>query len=242
MGRGGQVTTFSFFRFAGHRSKIWAFGQMQFAHHSLSEVRGQSFYKLMGSGRERFSPWPDWSVYTLLQVWQSEEAARQFFRSDRKWHQYKKNSSECWVLFLENKAVKGSWDSKVPFEPLPTTTDDLPYSLVLTRATIRLSQIRRFWRYVPDSQTDLYNQPGLIYTKGVGEWPLRNMATVSIWSDESGIRKFAYRGEGHRKAIELTRKYDWYSEELFSRFRIYAMSGTWESKERSLDLPDLGLL
>jgi hypothetical protein len=60
------------------------------------------------------------------------------------------------------------------------------------------------------------------------------MATLSVWKGEEGIKDYAYRNRGHRRAIELTRKYDWYSEELFSRFQIYKSTGTWEGLETSL--------
>jgi hypothetical protein len=49
---------------------------MQFANKDLAKVNGLTFYRLMGSGKGRgFNPFPDWSVYCLLQVWESEEAA-----------------------------------------------------------------------------------------------------------------------------------------------------------------------
>lgn len=45
----------------------------------MSKIKGLQFYKLMGSGRDLgFSPFPDWSVYALLCVWESEAASEQF--------------------------------------------------------------------------------------------------------------------------------------------------------------------
>jgi len=75
-----SITTLSLFRFTNLKSKVWAFGQMQFAHNALAKVQGLQFYKLMGSGRDLgFSPLPDWGVYALLCVWENEEAANTFF-------------------------------------------------------------------------------------------------------------------------------------------------------------------
>lgn len=229
-----QISTLTFFRFKGFSNKFWAFGQMQFAHSRLSRAGGQEFYKLMGSGGKRFAPWPDWEVYALLQVWRSEDDASYFFNTAPIWKHYVLRSAERWTLFLRNKVARGTWDGGMPFR----TQDELPgipYTLVLTRATIRNRELWRFWKYVPESQMGLYEQSELIYTKGVGEWPIKNMATVSVWKGEEGIMQFAYRNEGHQKAIQLTRKYDWYSEELFSRFQIYKYSGTWEGKETLLE-------
>jgi hypothetical protein len=57
---------------------------MQFANKDLAKVNGLTFYRLMGSERRGFNPFPDWSVYCLLQVWESEEAAEVFFTSSDK--------------------------------------------------------------------------------------------------------------------------------------------------------------
>lgn len=231
----GQIATLTLFRFDRLSARIWAFGQMQFAHSALSKVSGQTFYKLMGSGREYFSPWPDWSVYALLQVWNSESAARTFLEINPKYGQYVRQASERWVLFLQNTSARGTWDGKEPFVGTggPQRSDQ-PCTLVLTRATIKNKHLLRFWRYVPDSQQGLYDQPGLIYTKGVGEWPVKNMATLSVWEGEEGIRQFAYRNRGHTHAVRLTKEYDWYSEELFSRFSIIGSEGSWGGVEARL--------
>jgi hypothetical protein len=140
-----QISTLTFFRFRGLFDKFWAFGQMQFAHYKLSRVQGQEFYKLMGSGGKRFSPWPDWGVYALLQVWRSEEDALDFFNTASLWKDYKLRSSERWTLFLRNKAARGTWDARTPFRALDELPG-IPYTLVLTRATIRNRDLRRFWK------------------------------------------------------------------------------------------------
>jgi heme-degrading monooxygenase HmoA len=51
------------------------------------------------------------------------------------------------------------------------------------------------------------------------------MATVSIWKDLDSVKKFAYQSAEHLKAIRLTRKHNWYSEELFARFWVYRTLG-----------------
>ncbi|MFQ3269562.1 MAG: hypothetical protein ACI9B2_001372, partial [Flavobacteriales bacterium] len=59
-----QITTISFFNYRGLLNKVWAFAMMQFAHKFLQNISGQSFYKLMGSGKGMgFNPMPDWSTY-----------------------------------------------------------------------------------------------------------------------------------------------------------------------------------
>jgi heme-degrading monooxygenase HmoA len=55
------------------------------------------------------------------------------------------------------------------------------------------------------------------------------MATFSLWKDFESVKQFAYSKQ-HKEAIKKTREYEWYSEELFSRFQPYKSSGTWEGK------------
>ncbi|NNK11900.1 MAG: DUF3291 domain-containing protein, partial [Flavobacteriaceae bacterium] len=73
-----QITTLTFFKYRSLYAKLWAFGMMQFAHYALRKTDGLSFYKLLGTGREGFDPRPDWSVYALLQVWETEDNADEF--------------------------------------------------------------------------------------------------------------------------------------------------------------------
>ena len=78
-----QITTITFFRYEGFYPKFWAFQMMQFAHSPLQQVEGLTFYKLMGSGKGMgFNPLPDWNIYSLLQVWQNEKMANQFFNQN----------------------------------------------------------------------------------------------------------------------------------------------------------------
>jgi heme-degrading monooxygenase HmoA len=79
---------------------------------------------------------------------------------------------------------------------------------------------------VPTSEEGLDGNEGLIYTKGVGE-VLIQMATFSLWKDFESVKQFAYSKQ-HKEAIKKTREYEWYSEELFSRFQPYKSSGNLE--------------
>ena len=224
-----QVTTLTFFNYPTFRSKLWAFGMMQFAHKPMSKVPGLRFYKLMGSGKGAgFNPWPDWSVYAILQVWDNRESAESYFENSL--HQrYKDRAKHIWTLFMKVKAVKGSWSGTNPFQE---NEADSSYPLaVITRATIKTRELYHFWKYVPASQKGLFTNDGLMFTKGIGEVPLVQMATFSIWENEDKLKNFAYRGKEHNKAIQLTRSRDWYSEEMFARFAIVKSIGSWQGMD-----------
>jgi len=222
-----QITTISFFKFDSFKSKLWAFKMMRDGHQHLSKVEGSSFYRLMGSGKGKgFNPLPDWSVYALLQVWNSENDAEIFFNSSELFSNYKDKTSELYTLFMKNIASHGTWVGKAPFEVATQLDSTLPIAII-TRATIKWNWLLRFWKYVPTSQKGLDGNEGLIYTKGIGEVPIVQMATFSLWKNFESVKKFAYNSKEHKEAIKRTRKNDWYSEELFTRFHPYKSQGLW---------------
>jgi heme-degrading monooxygenase HmoA len=184
-------------------------------------------YKLLSSGKEDFNPLPDWSVYGLLQIWDTETAAQEFFNSSKLIKKYQKKSSEQWTIYMKCVTAKGEWSGRNPFRKSSALDDKNPLILVITRPTIKQRMLFKFWKYVPISQQPLVGNKGLNYTKGVGEVPFLQMATFSIWRDKTSLMDFAYNSGEHQKAIQITRQLDWYKEELFSRFQPYRSIGNW---------------
>lgn len=231
-----QITTLTFFKYSGFRNKVWAFWMMQFAHSSLEGVKGLKVYKLMGSGKDGFNPMPDWSVYALLQIWDSEADAKVFFETSHLMKRYREKSTEQWSVYMRSITAKGEWSGKNPFEKSDCIVEENPFIAVITRATIKRKHFWKFWKYVPTSQAPLAHNKGLIYTKGIGEVPFLQMATFSVWTDKASLMDFAYNSKEHKEAIKKTKQIDWYKEELFSRFQPYKSTGSWKG---SNPLPNL---
>jgi heme-degrading monooxygenase HmoA len=233
-----NITTLTFFKYKNWWNKIWAFGMMQFAHSYLAKQSGIQFYKLMGSGKGKgFNPFPDWSTYSLLVVWENEKSAQDFFAQSDLFQKYRSHTSERWTIFMKNILARGSWSKKNPFDLHPDLDTSNELLCIITRATIRWNKLYSFWKYVPTSEKPLADNNGLIYTKGIGEIPVIQMATFSVWKNMDALKKFAYESEAHRVAIQKTRELDWYSEEMFCRFQPYKSVGTWEGKNPLESLP-----
>lgn len=223
-----QITTLTLFRYSRFRERLWAFSMMQFAKPSLKKTEGLQFYKLLGVGKKHFDPAPDWGSYGLLQVWDSEAHAQSFFDSSPLMKRYRKHSDEQLTVFMRSIKARGQWNKKNPFEKSTDMNPDIPQIAVITRATIKLSKLKTFWDYVPTSQKDTIDNPDLLFTVGVGERPLTQMVTFSIWRDEEALKKFAYKQQNHRNAVLKTHALQWYKEELFSRFQPYRIEGKWK--------------
>jgi len=223
-----RITTLTFFKYTGFRKKAWAFRMMNDAHAYLASSNGLFFYKLMGCGKdEGFNPFPDWSTYALLVVWNDEADAKVFFKESKLIKLYRENTLEDWTIYMKNITAKGAWSAQNPFEKSTTLDPNNPLIAVITRATIKVRKLYAFWRYVPTSHLALRDNEGLIYTNGIGEVPVIQMATFSLWRDQTSLMNFAYKSQEHRTAISKTRQLDWYKEELFSRFQPYHSEGTW---------------
>ena len=215
-----ECVVFTFFHYKGFRPKVKAFGMMQFGHALIADEPGLTFYKLLGTGRGNgFNPYPDFSTYCILSIWENEAFAQKFIHESKTVKRYEENSSFLEYFFLKTIKSHGEWGGKNPFQ---VYTDDLGgrQLAVLTRAKIRPSKLTKFWSYVPTSSRPINDNSGLLYTKGVGEVPLLNMATFSIWESAEAMKKFAYSSPEHLKAIKMTRELGWYSEELFARFVV----------------------
>ncbi len=224
-----SINTLTFFRFRGLHQKVWAFRQMGLAHADMQCVDGLTFYRLMGSGKAvGFSPFPDWGVYALLAVWKNQASAERFFQTANLYQQYVTNSCEHWTIYLRTRKSKGLWAGHGRFQPSTQIDETNTYVAVITRATIRWRRMVDFWQYVPSSQLPIQNGcEGLIFAKGIGEMPITQMATFSLWENLDAVKSFAYQSREHRVAIEKTHQLDWYSEELFARFQPYRSIGTW---------------
>ncbi|GGO28126.1 spheroidene monooxygenase [Deinococcus humi] len=197
-------------------------------HAHLRGLPGLDFYRLLGTGSgAKLSLSVDLRRWARFAVWQSRAAFELF--EDSPWRQQERGAvAETTTLVLRPLRWHGRWAGQ---EPLGRAAAVAPSSraptAVLTRAVIRPLRLAAFWSAVPGTQAFLPDQPGLISALGLGEWPLLQQATFSVWHDEASMRAYAYHGGAHRQAIARTRKENWYSEELFARFEVQEVRGVW---------------
>ena len=136
---------------------------------------------------------------------------------------------------LEPLSAKGTWAKKTPFgNPVPEKWDGL--TAALTRASIKPRWWREFWRSVPPVSADLNSTAGLITSLGIGEAPIGLQGTFSIWETNESITAFSSKQKPHAAVIARTHETGWYSEELFARFKVKKLSGTFAG----LDFSKLG--
>ncbi|MEY4805297.1 MAG: hypothetical protein RL331_1823 [Bacteroidota bacterium] len=226
----GQITTSTFLKVASFSNKWWAFGQMQLGKGHLNNVAGLTFYKILGSGAKNgFSAFPNFGTYVLFCVWESERHADTFFQGHPFFNEYKNRSSEQFTVYLHSAEAQGLWDGLQPFHKRAQLDPEKPI-VVLTRARIRFRKLWSFWSRVGSVSQSLEGYDGLVLSIGIGEWPLIQQATISIWKTQKEMMDYAYKNAKHREVVTMTRKLNWYKEEMFARFVPYKFEGSWEGK------------
>ena len=229
MGTEMQTVCLSFYRFATPLSRIWALTMMGAARLSLPRIDGLQFWKLCGSGTgEGFTPVPNTAVYAILTVWDNEARARDAVETESLFQRYAQHASENWNLFLTPYSARGVWSGNTPFAE--ETPDAAGPIAALTRATVKPKVAAQFWKRVPDISGVIGQDPNVMFKIGIGEVPLLQQITFSIWPDSDSMANFARKNGPHAKAIRSVRDGDWFKEELYARFRVAGESGSWEGQ------------
>jgi len=215
---------FAFFSMAIFHLPLWA--------------RKISFYKLMGSGKNgTFDKTPDlqqWAIIAVhrdLHEFADEKPGNQLLYGKfiAKWWAF--FNCETFTLFLEPLESHGSWNGKKAFGELPAKSGYEGPVAVLTRATIRINKLKYFWLNVAGVANKMAGAKGFITSFGIGEMPWIRQATFSIWQSKEAMKAFAYGMKEHAEVIQKTRKQRWYSEDMFTRFRIISHTGTLRGKD-----------
>lgn len=183
-----------------------------------------SFFKLMGCGKNgTFDKVPDLQQWAIMTS--HNDVAENNFDLKILYGSF----ITSWIKFfnctttihlLEPIESHGLWDGKKMFGNLPAKSDYEGQIAVLTRATIRLSKLKYFWQNVAPVAATMVTAKGFITSYGVGEIPWVKQATFSIWESKAAMKNFAYNSATHAEVIKKTRKQNWYSEDMFTRFKI----------------------
>lgn len=190
--------------------------------------RSHSFWKLMGSGKNgTFDKTPDWLQWAVLEI--GDEAflpdTPRFLINWWKWM-----GCEKWLLIMEALEGHGTWDGKACFGTVPKQSSYEGPIAVLTRASIRFSKLSAFWKNVDAVARQMAGADGFLFSLGIGEVPWIKQATFSIWESKEKMKLFAYQLQEHAAVIRKTRKENWYSEEMFVRFRMISSTGSIRGK------------
>lgn len=216
----GWAIPFAFLSMAIFRLPLWLNSRL-------------SFWRLMGSGRNgTFDIIPDLKQWAILAII-SEKNTESFLAENNIKLLIKKTlgnfikqyilifSRQVQCILLQPEEGHGLWNGKEVFGSLPKSGSSWTGPIaVLTRATIRLSKARSFWKHVDTVASQMATADGFITSYGIGEAPLIKQATFSVWQSKQAMHDFAYKMPKHKEVIRKTHQEKWYSEDMFVRFRL----------------------
>jgi len=219
-----QTTLISFFQYAGIKNKWYAFTRMGRSPILQKKINGLTFFKPLGTGSGNgFSIKPDFSTFGFVAVFKSEELAKEFLRTDVV-KKYTKTTTDYSHVLMHTVKSHGKWSEQNPFESSVEYDKTKPLA-VITRATIKPKLAYQFWKNVPAVSKSMDKYDELIFSKGIGEFPLLMQATFSLWSSAEAMMNYAYKNPKHAEMVKKTRELNWYSEELFARFQPFHQEG-----------------
>ena len=201
----------------------FAFFAMAFLRLPLSTNKNLSFYKLMGTGKNgTFDKIPDLNQWAIMAAHQTQISNLTidtlYGKAVAKWLRFFKCT--CFTYLLQPIESHGTWDGKKPFGILPPKSDYEGKIAVITRATIKLNKLKYFWQNVAPIAEKMVAAEGFITSYGIGEIPWIKQATFSVWGSKIAMKNFAYGMKEHAEVIQKTRQQKWYSEDMFTRFKV----------------------
>lgn len=211
---------FAFIAMAIHRLPLW-----------LNQKIG--FYKLMGCGKNgTFDKKPDLQQWAILTT-RAETVADgpntnvvKLLHGSFIWGWLHFFNCETFTILLAPFEGHGLWDGKKVFGEFREKSAYNGLMATLTRATIRINKLKYFWENVAPVAAKMSQAKGFISSVGIGEVPWIKQATFSIWETTTDMKAFAYGMKEHADVIKKTRQQNWYTEEMFVRFKITGYHGT----------------
>lgn len=198
---------------------------------SIRSIPGLTFAKLMGTGSGETFTMRDADAHhwALLTAW-SEQTRAQDFDNHRVSRSWQRASDEHLTVTMHPLVSRGKWSGAEPFA-VPDTKAGPGAIAAITRARIKPRQWTRFWSSVPPVSLDLRSDPGVLFTLGIGEAPVGLQGTFSIWRNAKAISDFAYRRPAHAEVVKRTHELNWYAEEMFTRFQVHSVRGTYNGQD-----------
>ncbi len=197
----------------------------------LADAPGLRFRKLLGTGSGRTFTARDADPlhWGLLTAWDDDAAATRFADGHRVLDAWTSIAREQLVVRMAPIASRGEWSGQRPFGELVPRRVAGPVASI-TRARITAAKTMTFWRAVPPVSTDLRQVAGLRLALGIGEAPVGLQGTFSLWESADALTDFAHRRGPHVEAIRRTPLEGWYGEELFARFEVLSVTGSFDGR------------
>jgi len=209
-------------------SRAWGWSRFVLGRRAVRGARGLRFVKVLGSGEGGgFGVTPSATIQGLFCEFDDDACADAFLADTGPFDAWRRRAREHFSVKLRACTSRGSWSGH-RFEVVVEPPGDGPIA-ALTRASIRPSRARAFWRMEPAAERELEAARGCLVAAGVGEAPLLRQATFSVWESVPAMDAYARTG-AHLAAIRASAQGAFFSESAFVRFVPYDARGSWRGR------------
>jgi len=209
-------------------SRGWGFLRYILGKAPFKHTPGLQFCKVLGSGYNGgFSTKPSLTKQGFFCVFDTAQNAARFEASSI-FKTYQDHAHEFFSASVQAYSSRGSWSGFSMSCADTNAPVDAPIAS-LTRASIRPSKARQFWAKAKPAEDDIALASGKILTAGIGEAPYFRQATFTIWDDAQSLEQYAQQG-AHLTAIKAAYGQSYFSESMFTRFRVIKAQGVWQGK------------
>jgi spheroidene monooxygenase len=210
-------------------SRAWGFSRYILGKRPFQHIPGLQFCKVLGSGMNGgFSTTPSLTKQGFFCVFDTEHNAALFQKSSSILKAYQDHANEFFIATVQAYSSRGSWSGFAMSCSNPSPPSSGPIAS-LTRASIRPSKTVQFWKKAKPAEDAIAHAAGKILTAGVGEAPYFRQATFTIWDNAQCLEQYAQQG-AHLAAIKAAYGQTYFSESMFTRFRVIQAQGIWQSK------------
>lgn len=224
----GEQTTVLVLIDIAPRSRLWGFSRYIFGKFPFRNIPGLLFCKILGSGiNGGFSTKPSLTKQGFFCVFDTKENAEIFQQSSPIVKAYHSHANEFFMATLYAYSSRGSWSGFALDHVSPPPINGPIASL--TRASIRPLKAMQFWEKAKPAEAAIKEASGSILTAGLGEAPYLRQATFTIWENLKSIDEYAQSG-AHLSAIKAAYGENYFSESMFTRFKVVSASGVWQGK------------
>lgn len=186
----------------------------------LASTKGCILGKVLGTSAKGTTKVSfDITRWAIFAIWEDESARTRFVENSPLLERWRHSAVTLDSYMLSVVASRGTWNGVNPFNDVIAKKPEGEVA-IFTRATIPLRKFWGFARAIPPVDSSLQVQPGCSLALGIGEWPIGQQSTFSVWNSMEDARRFAYKGSPHTKAIQQNRDNEWFSEAMFTRFAV----------------------
>jgi spheroidene monooxygenase len=210
-------------------SRGWGFSRYILGKRPFQHIPGLQFCKVLGSGLNGgFSTTPSLTKQGFFCVFDTADHAARFQDSSAILKAYQNHAHEFFIASVQPYSSRGSWSGFEMSCSDPNPPSSGPIAS-LTRASIKPSKAIQFWKKAKPAEDAITHAAGKILTAGVGEAPYFRQATFTIWDNAQCLEQYAQQG-AHLAAIKAAYGQNYFSESMFTRFRVMSAHGVWQSK------------